>query len=185
MHSYMNLAVLTLAMSTTVSPALSAPGQFISVMPEYEWIPILLAMSLIFVLVPERTPLQTRREGPAWFFNPIAHSKWIPILLAMSFIFMLVPGNGTSCTPAPFPKSESYRPLPLRLILTIQLGIQTGMLTCRKSCVHFILHFCPFWWQVSHFYPFIVRKWSQQTQPWAPWATWCPVSYPSSYHPVN
>ena len=75
MRSYMNLAVLVLAASI-ISPAMSAPGQCKSrckdskpPKPEYECIQILLAMSLIFMLVPEgenlkRSRLQTRRAGP-------------------------------------------------------------------------------------------------------------------------
>jgi hypothetical protein len=73
MRSYMKLTVLALAAST-ISPGLSAPGQPCSgCMPtqqEYECIPMLLGMSLIFMLVPEgmelnRTRMQSRREGPA------------------------------------------------------------------------------------------------------------------------
>jgi hypothetical protein len=71
MRSYMILAVLVLAAST-ISPAMSAPGQLTSCCKapqfEYECIPILLAMSLIFMLVPEgknlnRAGLKSRREN--------------------------------------------------------------------------------------------------------------------------
>jgi hypothetical protein len=129
----------------------------------YECIPMLLAVSLIiFMLVPE---IMYWARIWIWKHTTNTDSTCIPILFMHSG---LIPGpepkngawrprprpDGRGWPPLPWPNSGGW-PLAASPLAPIpnRSGGRGGY-----SCVHFVLNFCPFWWQVPHIRPTYSQK---------------------------